>query len=128
MVCRPACVVRLAQQAHPIMPCLHMPSIANAVARQVYGEYGLVGFWNGTAASLIMVRTHTVPAHVCLKRAAGALVASAAACPLPAVHCPLPLLQVINPTLQYTLYERLSAARARLRCAHGHVWLRRGGN
>ncbi|KAI7843799.1 hypothetical protein COHA_002697 [Chlorella ohadii] len=47
-----------------------------AVARQVYSEYGLAGFWNGTAASLIMV---------------------------------------INPTLQYALYEWLQAARAKLR-------------
>ncbi|PRW56204.1 peroxisomal nicotinamide adenine dinucleotide carrier [Chlorella sorokiniana] len=47
-----------------------------AVARQVYSEYGLAGFWNGTAASLVMV---------------------------------------INPTLQYALYEWLQAARAKLR-------------
>jgi adenine nucleotide transporter 17 len=43
----------------------------------VYREYGLPGFWNGTAASLIMV---------------------------------------VNPTLQYALYEWLLAARAKLRC------------
>ena len=46
------------------------------MARQVYGDYGVGGFWNGTAASLVMV---------------------------------------VNPTLQYALYEWLTAARARLR-------------
>ena len=46
------------------------------MARQVYGDYGIGGFWNGTAASLVMV---------------------------------------INPTLQYALYEWLTAARAKLR-------------
>jgi len=30
------------------------------VARQVYGEYGIPGFWNGTAASLIMVANPTI--------------------------------------------------------------------
>lgn len=59
---------------------MHAPSPApsrRAVARQVYAEFGLAGFWNGTAASLIMV---------------------------------------VNPTLQYALYEWLQAARGRLRC------------
>ncbi|EFN58748.1 hypothetical protein CHLNCDRAFT_140450 [Chlorella variabilis] len=51
-----------------------------AVARQVYSEYGVPGFWNGTAASLVMV---------------------------------------VNPTLQYALYEWLQAARARLRQQRG---------
>lgn len=53
-----------------------------AVARHIYGEYGIGGFWNGCGASLVMV---------------------------------------INPTLQYALYEWLSAARAR-------VVARRGGS
>ncbi|KAL4457944.1 hypothetical protein ABPG75_012809 [Micractinium tetrahymenae] len=57
------------------------PSIL-AVARQVYQEFGLPGFWNGTAASLIMV---------------------------------------VNPTMQYALYEWLQAARARLRCGQGRA-------
>lgn len=30
------------------------------MARQVYGDYGLAGFWNGTAASLIMVINPTL--------------------------------------------------------------------
>lgn len=47
-----------------------------AVARQVYKEYGLGGFWNGCGASLIMV---------------------------------------INPTLQYALYEWLMSAREGVR-------------
>lgn len=53
-----------------------------AVARDVYAEYGVGGFWNGCGASLVMV---------------------------------------INPTIQYALYEWLSAARARV------VAQRRGG-
>lgn len=48
-----------------------------AVVRQVYGEYGVGGFWNGAAASLVMV---------------------------------------VNPTLQYALYEWLLQARSKLRC------------
>ncbi len=41
---------------HPPSPC--PPN--RAVARQVYSEYGLAGFWNGTAASLIMVINPTL--------------------------------------------------------------------
>lgn len=62
------------QEAEPELPPAR-PSIL-AVARQVYLEFGLPGFWNGTAASLIMV---------------------------------------INPTIQYALYEWLQTARAKLR-------------
>jgi adenine nucleotide transporter 17 len=58
------------------------PPGALAVARSVYAEFGLAGFWKGVAPSLAMV---------------------------------------INPTIQYALYEWLAAARARARRA------RRGG-
>ncbi|KAI3436859.1 hypothetical protein D9Q98_006269 [Chlorella vulgaris] len=51
-----------------------------AVVRQVYGEYGVGGFWNGAAASLVMV---------------------------------------VNPTLQYALYEWLLQARSKLRRGSG---------
>lgn len=54
--------------------CVPLPP---AVVRQVYGEYGVGGFWNGAAASLVMV---------------------------------------VNPTLQYALYEWLLQARSKLRC------------
>lgn len=47
-----------------------------SVANQVYGEYGIGGFWNGCAASLVMV---------------------------------------INPTIQYAIYEWLMSARAQVR-------------
>jgi len=46
-----------------------------SVARHIYAEYGISGFWNGVGASLVMV---------------------------------------INPTIQYALYEWLSSARARV--------------
>ncbi|PSC72619.1 peroxisomal nicotinamide adenine dinucleotide carrier [Micractinium conductrix] len=61
-------------EGEPAVP-LTKPSIMG-VARQVYSEYGIPGFWNGTAASLVMV---------------------------------------INPTIQYTFYEWLQAARSKIR-------------
>ncbi|KAL4426979.1 hypothetical protein ABPG77_009540 [Micractinium sp. CCAP 211/92] len=69
-----AAAAEAGQEAEPKLPAPRA-SIA-AVARQIYAEFGLPGFWNGTAASLIMV---------------------------------------INPTIQYALYEWLQAARAKLR-------------
>lgn len=57
----------------------HSPG-AIAVARDVFREYGIGGFWNGVGASLAMV---------------------------------------INPTIQYALYEWLTAARSRIKVAKG---------
>jgi solute carrier family 25 (peroxisomal adenine nucleotide transporter), member 17 len=51
-----------------------------SVARQVYREYGVPGFWNGVTASLFMV---------------------------------------VNPTIQYAIYEWLQGARARLKGSQG---------
>jgi len=59
-----------------------------AVARQVYVEYGLGGFWNGCGASLVMV---------------------------------------INPTLQYALYEWLTSVRDRVRRRKGSGAINRPG-
>jgi hypothetical protein len=56
------------------------PATALGVIREVYGEYGLPGFWKGVEASLVMV---------------------------------------INPSIQYALYEWLRSGRARLRSSQG---------
>lgn len=56
------------------------PATALGVAREVWREYGVGGFWNGCGASLVMV---------------------------------------INPTLQYALYEWLLATRARVLSRRG---------
>ena len=57
---------------------------AAAVVRQVYGDYGLAGFWKGCGASLVMV---------------------------------------VNPTLQYAMYEWLQRLRAQqqLRCGEARA-------
>lgn len=56
--------------------CRDRLDACGAVARHVYREYGLSGFWIGTQASLVMV---------------------------------------VNPTLQYALYEWLTTARKKLK-------------
>lgn len=79
---KPAAQAQVAGKAGEVLEvdvAVPKPSIL-AVARQVYAEYGIPGFWNGVSASMIMV---------------------------------------INPTIQYALYEWLQAARAKLRVGAG---------
>lgn len=54
------CALQLPHMPSPAPTCPPHPPNQQAVARQVYAEYGLPGFWNGTAASLIMVVNPTL--------------------------------------------------------------------